>query len=781
MSKEPALGRNIPHDSAKGHVSGESVYIDDMPFAKQELIVDFLGSPYAHGKLKSIDASAARDIPDVVAMFTHQDLDGHNLFGPIIQDEVLLVEDVATFLNQPIVVIAAKTRKAIRKAKAAIKIEMDELPPVFTIDDAIAKQQFIGKPHLIQRGNLIEGFEQADHILEGQFIHGGQEHFYLESQSAIVYPDEHNTLTVHSSTQNPTEVQAIIAEVLGLQFNQVVVITKRMGGGFGGKECQATHFAAMAALAALKTKRPCRISLSVDDDMKTTGKRHPFQNNYKVGLTKEGLITALEVNFHSNGGAANDLSTAVLGRALCHAENAYYIPNIKVTGQVCKTNLPPNTAFRGFGGPQGVLNMENIMEEIAFFLKKDAFELRRLNCYGLADRNITPYGQVYINNKLPELFETLAETSDYKNRLNAIEAFNRQSKTHLKGISMTPVKFGISFNTKFLNQANALINIYLDGTVQISTGATEMGQGVNTKLQQLVADEFCIPLEHVRVMVTSTEKNNNTSATAASSSSDLNGKACVDACEKIKSRLLDYAAQYFEVSTNKLQWDYKGFYPTNTPERVCPFQDMIKLAYLNRVSLGERGFYKTPGVDFDWTTGTGTPFLYFTAGCAVSEVRIDRFTGALTVLRSDLLMDIGKSMNPGIDRGQIVGAFVQGLGWATTEELRYAANGELLSHSPTTYKIPNIQDLPQVFNVSWIENNENTVNIRGSKAVGEPPFMLGISVWTAAKHALSFVSNGEIPKLTLPATNEEILIRMTAYSSQSHGRLPPSMNNPVSP
>jgi xanthine dehydrogenase large subunit len=485
-----------------------------------------------------------------------------------------------------------------------------------------------------------------------------------------------------------------------------------------------------------------------------------------VGFTQDGLITAMAVDFYSNGGAANDLSTAVLGRALCHAENAYYIPNVKLTGRVCKTNLPPNTAFRGFGGPQGIVNMENIMEEIACFLKKDAYDLRLLNCYGTTDRNSTPYGQIYMNNKLPEVFRQLAKTSGYKSRLQEIERFNRQSKTHLKGISMTPVKFGISFNTKFLNQANALINVYLDGTVQVSTGATEMGQGVNTKLQQLVADELCIPLERVRVMATSTEKNNNTSATAASSSSDLNGKACLDACDKIKTRLLEFAARHFEMPVSKMRWDYRGFYPASQPERSIPFSEMVKLAYRGRVNMGERGFYKTPGVDFDWATGTGTPFLYFTAGCAVSEVCIDRFTGDLKVLRSDLLMDIGKSMNPGIDRGQIVGAFVQGMGWATMEELRYASNGDLLSHSPTTYKIPNIQDLPTIFNAGWIENLENTVNIRGSKAVGEPPFILGISVWTAAKHALSFISKGEIPKLCLPATNEELLTRMTHYAQQ---------------
>ncbi len=771
------IGQNIPHDSAKGHVTGQSIYIDDMPIQRNELFVDFLGSPVAHGRIKAIDLEPARQIPGVVALFTAADLDGHNLFGPILQDEVLLVEDVAMFVGHPIVVIAAETRKALWQAKKAIKLEFEELPPILTIDEAIAQQQFIGAPRTLAQGNLEEGFAQADHILEGTFVNGGQEHFYLESQSALAYPDEHNTLTVHSSTQNPSEVQAVIAEVLGLSFNQVVVITKRMGGAFGGKECQATHPAVMASLVALKTKRPARICLTVDDDMCSTGKRHPFKNRYKVGFSKDGDITALDVQLFSNGGAANDLSTAVMGRAMCHAENAYFIPNIRITGTICRTNLPPNTAFRGFGGPQGMLNMENIMESIAAYLKQDAYDIRRRNLYGLTDRNITPYGQVLQNNTLHELFDTLVERADYKTRRAHIDAFNRQSKTHLKGIALTGMKFGISFNTKFLNQANALVHLYLDGTVQVSTGATEMGQGVNTKIQQLVADAFHLPPDRVRVMPTSTEKNNNTSATAASSSADLNGQAAVNACNTIRDRLIEFASRHFAHQHGEatgspfhIVWDETGIYDSRHPDDRLSFQKLVSLAHLDRVNLGERGFYATPGLEFSWETGTGNPFLYFTMGCAVSEVLIDRFTGDMKVLRSDLLMDIGKPLNPGIDRGQIVGAFVQGMGWLTTEDLRYTHRGELLTHSPTTYKVPNIQDLPDIFNVDWIENHGNIVNIKGSKAVGEPPLMLAISVWAAAKHALTYVSNGEIPQLNAPASNEEILSRLMHYA---HGEKSP--------
>jgi len=431
-------------------------------------------------------------------------------------------------------------------------------------------------------------------------------------------------------------------------------------------------------------------------------------------------------------------------RAMTHAENAYFIPNIEIRGTVCRTNMPPNTAFRGFGGPQGVATMENIIDEIAAYLKKDPLDVRRVNCYGVETRNTTPYEQVVPNNTLPRLFTELPERCDYRARVEAVRAFNASSQTHLKGIALTAVKFGISFNTKFLNQANALVNIYLDGSVQVSTGATEMGQGVNTKIAQVVADELRVPLEQVTVMITSTEKNNNTSASAASSAADLNCSAAVDAARRIRARL-----DGLEERLGKQE----------------SWKKLVKLAYHERVSLGERGFYATPRLDWDWTSGRGTPFLYFTMGTACSEVLIDRFTGEMKVLRSDVLMDIGKPINPGIDRGQLVGAFIQGMGWVTTEELRYDEKGVLLAHSPTTYKIPNIHDVPEVFNVDWIDV-ENPINVRGSKAVGEPPLLMAISVWCAAKNALQFVSNGEIARLRLPATNEEILTRLTEFAKR---------------
>lgn len=777
----PEVGKNIPHDSAKGHVSGQSIYIDDMPPAKHELIVDFYWSPVAHGKIKMLDLSAAAEVPGIVGLYTYKDLGGINRFGPSIKDEVLLVEEVCEFIGHPIVIIAAESARAAKQAKQKIKVEIEELKPVFTIEEAIAGKDFIGPQRKIRRGDLEVGFAEAHHVLEGSFFSAGQEHFYLESQAAIAYPGEYNQLVVHSSTQNPTEVQDVIAHVLGLKQNEVVVVTKRMGGGFGGKECQATHPAVMAALVALKTKRPARIVLDVDTDMQVTGKRHPFHNSYKVGFTRDGRITALKVDLYSDGGAACDLSLAVMSKAMLHVENAYYIPNLEFSGTICKTNYPPNTAFRGFGSPQAVANMENIIEEIAALLRKDALDVRLVNLYGIEERNATPYGQTLNNNTLGKLFSELEVSADYRKRLEDVKSFNAGSKTHLKGLSLMPVKFGVSFGQKHMNQGSALVNVYQDGTIQVSTGATEMGQGVNTNIRQLVAGEFDLDVDSVIVMPTSTEKNNNASPTAASSATDLNGQAAVNACANIRERLALCASNYFTGINPSLTNDpheivfQSGYiFDKRNVEHKLTFSELVQRAYMERVSLGERGFHAHQGLHFNWEsgsekTGTGVPYLYFTFGCAVAEVLIDRFTGDLRVSRVDVLMDIGKSINPGINRGQITGAFIQGMGWVTTEELKYSEKGELLSHSPTTYKIPNIQDVPEIFNVDWIENDQNAVNVKGTKAVGEPPLLLGVSVWMAVKHALSFVSNGKAPKLRIPATNEEILTRITQYQQLPEG------------
>ncbi|MDX1944010.1 MAG: xanthine dehydrogenase molybdopterin binding subunit [Pirellulaceae bacterium] len=766
-----AVGQSIPHDSARLHVRGESLFIDDIPPAQGELLVDFLGSPIAHGRLRGIDLSAARQVPGIVGLFTARDIPGHNRFGPIVPDEHLLADDTVLYVGDPVVLIAAENRSAIDQAKKRIRFDIEPLPPIFGIEEAIAAESFLIPSRKIECGDVEAALATADHVIDGTLAIGGQEHFYFETQSAVVYPGEDRSLLVHSSTQHTSEVQAVVAEVCGLPFHRVITICKRMGGAFGGKETQAAQPAAMAAVVATLTRRPARIVLSRDDDMATTGKRHPFLAKYRVGFTRVGRIVALAVDHFSNGGCTTDLSPSVLERAMLHTDNAYFVPNCRLTGRVCKTNLPSNTAFRGFGGPQGVIVIENAIEEIAHLLGRDALDIRQHNCYGLGERDRAPYGQIIRNNTLPAIFAELRRTSDYDRRRAEIAAANANERAPLRGLALTAVKFGISFTKRTLNQANALVNIYTDGTVLVATGGTEMGQGVNTRVAQLVADELGIDYAQVLVGPTSTDKTNNTSPTAASCGTDLNGAAALDACARLKQRLADFAAPLLAdaaaglpPSPTDLQFAAGRVFDRRRPEHGLAWSDLVKRAYLERVNLGERGFYATPGVDFNREAGQGQPFLYYTNGAAVAEVRIDRLTGELSVPRVDLLMDIGVPINPGIDRGQIIGGFVQGMGWATTEELRYSATGELLSHSPTTYKIPNVSDLPPILNLALFPNANSDVSLRRSKAVGEPPLILGISVWAAVKNALGHVSGRELPRLALPATGEAILLKLASYS-----------------
>jgi xanthine dehydrogenase large subunit len=762
----PSIGQDIPHDSARTHVTGESQFLDDVAPLVGELIAAIIPSPLAHGCLKRLDIAAALNIPGIAAILTHRDIPGRNLFGPAIKDEFLLVEDEAVFLGQPLAIIAATTQSALEQAKGAVHVEMEELPAIFTIDQAIAADSYLGHHRTIERGTLPPTFVEADHVIEGALDVGGQDHFYLESQIALAIPGEQRTMTIHSSTQHPTEVQMMVAEVLGIPFNHVVCNCRRMGGGFGGKETQAAQPAMFAALLAAHTGRPVRFAYSKDNDMRFTGKRHPFKILYKAGFTNDARITALDVQLYSNGGCSTELSMAVLERAMLHTDNAYFVPNIRIRGRICKTNLPSNTAFRGFGGPQGVAAIENIIEEIAAALKMDALDVRQSNCYGVEDRNTTPYGQVVRNNTLPELFTRLRADCDYDRRRDDISHFNESSPTHLKGLALSPVKFGISFTRRTMNQANALVSVYQDGSVMVSTGATEMGQGVNTRIRQIVADELGVSYDRVIVAPTSTEKNDNTSPTAASSGTDLNGAAAVDACQRLRARLTQVAAQMLSADPQHIRFENNRALDTQNASKSVDFRAVVCQAHEQRVSLGERGFYATPGLDYSRETGKGTPFLYYTNGVACSEVVIDRLTGQLAVTRVDLLMDLGRSINPGIDRGQIIGGFVQGMGWVTTEELVYANDGRLLSHSPTTYKIPNVSDVPAQFNVNFLDNPNNHVSLYRSKAVGEPPLLLGISVWLAVKSALLSEALPALPPtaLRIPATGEQIVLAMR------HGR-----------
>lgn len=770
----PSVGTTLPHDAAQGHVTGQAPYLDDLRSLDGELHVGFVGSPVASGDLLGVDLTDAVAVPGVVGCYTAADVEGHNVFGLIVSDEPFLAEGKLLYIGQPVAVIAAETRDALERARKAAKVEYRESKPLLDLEEAVRSERFLGSVLRIARGDVDQGLEDAEHRISGTFTSGGQEQFYLESQAAIAYPGEQGQMVVHSSTQNPTEIQTVVAEVLGVGQHEVVCICKRMGGAFGGKETQAAIPALMAALVAQKTGRPARVIYNKDDDMCVTGKRHEYLTRWEVGFDGEGRIQSLRCNFFSNGGASTDLSPAVMERTLLHADNAYYFPNVELTGRICFTNIPPNTAFRGFGGPQAMVVTENILESIAQHLGRDPYDIRLANLYGVGERNITPYGQVFEKNHLPEIFATLAAQSQYKQRRKEIANFNANSRLQLRGIAMTGVKFGISFTTKFLNQGNALVNVYTDGTIQVSTGATEMGQGVNVKIRQLVADEFGVDPASVVVMPTSTEKNNNTSPTAASASTDLNGAAAVKACEQIRGRLEEFAAERLsdmdaglQASPRHIEFVDGEVFDSRRPQVKIPFPQLCDDARRERVDLGSRGFFATPGVDFNRETGRGTPFFYFTQGAAVAEVVVDRFTGELQVKRVDLLIDIGESINPGVDRGQVIGGFVQGMGWATTEALVYGERGELLSHSPTTYKIPAITDVPPEFNVATFDNPDNVRNIRRSKAVGEPPLMMGISVWAAVKDALAHLPSEAKADLKLPATGEEILRCLTALADKS--------------
>lgn len=757
------LGLPLPHESAREHVRGTATFLDDMPPIRGELIVDFVGSPVAHGRITAIDIEAARKTDGNVAVLVAADVP-ENTFGPVFHDEEVLAKEFVQFVGQPVVAIAGENRAAVDRGKKLVRLDIESLPPVLTIEDAIARNQFVNNVvRRIERGNVTDALAASQHQLSGEMHIGGQEHFYLEPQAALAIPGEAGQMIVHSSTQNPTEIQAIVARVLKQPMSQVSCVCRRMGGGFGGKETQAAWPAALAAIVAAKTGRSTRCVYGHEQDFHTTGKRHPYLVRYEVGFDATGIITAYKSHIYSNGGFSADLSLAVMERTLLHAENAYFIPNVEFVGRVCRTNLPSNTAFRGFGGPQAVAAIENAIEDIATHLGIDSFEVRRRNCYGIRDRNVTPYGQELRNNTLPEVLDRLIESSDYAVRRAEVLAFNAESPTHLKGIAIIPVKFGISFTRRTMNQGNALVHVFLDGTVQVSTGGTEMGQGLNTKLRQLVADQFGLTMESVRVMPTSTERNHNTSPTAASASTDINGTAAVRACEQIKRRLSAVAAQHLGIDIEQVEFANQVVFKRQDANQHIAFSQLVCMAYEQRVDLGARGFFATPGLEFDRETGKGAPFFYYTNGAAVAEVLIDRFLGDVKVQRIDMLMDLGRMINPAIDRGQVIGGFVQGMGWVTTEKLTYGPDGRLWSDSATTYKIPNVTDVPADFRVNFIDNPHNRDNIYSNKAVGEPPLLLAVSVWAAVKQALASMCPGRIAPLDLPATNEEVLRRLTEF------------------
>lgn len=759
------------HDSAHKHVTGEAIYIDDMAEPAGTLHA-YLGlSTVACGTIRAMDLKQVEEAPGVVAVLTAKDVPGVNDISPAgLHDEPIFPEKRVEFFGQPLFAVVAQTREAARRACRLAKIEYAEEPAIIDIAEARAgAARLVARPLQLSRGDATRAIAAAPHRLKGSMRAGGQDHFYLEGQIALAVPGEDGDVTVHSSTQHPSEVQHMVAHALGVPANAVTIEVRRMGGGFGGKETQANLFAVVAAIAARRTGRPVKLRPDRDDDMTATGKRHDFLIDYEVGFDDEGNILGVDLTYAARCGFSADLSGPVTDRALFHCDNAYYYPAVRAVSQPLYTNTVSNTAFRGFGGPQGMLGAERIIDEVAFALGKDPLEIRKRNFYGGAGRNVTPYHQEVEDNLLARIVAQAEESAGYAARRQAIAAFNEKSAIVKRGIALTPVKFGISFTATHFNQAGALVHVYTDGSVHLNHGGTEMGQGLYIKVAQVVAEEFQIDLDQVKITATTTGKVPNTSATAASSGSDLNGMAAQDAARQIKNRLIDFAAERHGVPREQI-----AFLPgrVRVGNQEIPFPELVREAYMARVQLSAAGFYKTPKIHWDREAGRGRPFYYFAYGAACTEVSIDTLTGEYVVERVDIVHETGRSLNPAIDLGQIEGGFVQGMGWLTTEELVWDEKGRLMTHAPSTYKIPLASDRPKVFNVTladWAENAEPTIH--RSKAVGEPPFMLAISVLHALSDAVASVAGHTIcPRLDAPATPERVLMAVERLKREAAGK-----------
>ena len=746
----------FPHDSAVKHVSGSALYIDDEREPAGTLHVAPGYAPIAVGRVTGLDLEPVKAAPGVVAVLTAKDIPGTNDASPkAVGDEPILVPERVTFYGQVLYAVVARSRNEARRAARLAKISTAPSMPVIDVDDALVAGTTVLPDYAFERGDPNDEMGRSPREITGEFRIGGQEHFYLEGQVAFALPGEDGDMLVHSSTQHPTEVQHVVAHMLGLNDNAVTVEVRRMGGGFGGKESQASQWAALAALAAWKTGRPCKLRLDRDDDMTMTGKRHDFRVDYAAGFGKDGVVRAVDVTLSARCGHSEDLSLGVVDRAMFHADNAYYYPTVRILSRRMRTNTVSNTAFRGFGGPQGMLFAERMMDHIAYSLGRDPLDVRKANFYAGAGRDRTPYNMRVEDNIIVELVNELERTSEYWDRRRAISDFNGSSPVLKKGLAMTPVKFGISFTLIHLNQAGALVHLYRDGSISLNHGGTEMGQGLFVKVAQVVAEEFGVGLDNVKITATSTAKVPNTSPTAASAGTDLNAQAALAACRIIKERLYEFIEEKWNVTRERVDFRDGKVLIGN---RALDLGEVATAANQSRVQLSASGFYKTPKITWDRDKASGRPFYYFAYGAACSEVTIDTMTGEMRVDRVDILHDVGKSLNPAIDIGQIEGGFVQGMGWLTSEELVWDSAGRLKTHAPSTYKIPTASDVPADFRVALFESGGNREDsIYHSKAVGEPPLMLAISVFSAIMDAIVSLKPAVMPRLDAPATPEAIM------------------------
>lgn len=784
VAPQGGAGHSRAHESAVKHVTGRAAYIDDLPVPRDCVHVALGLSPVAHGWLNRLDLERVKAAPGVVDVITLADVPGHTDIGPVFPGDPLFASDEISYVGQCLFAVAAESHHAARLAVKEAVIEIDERPASLDPVAAAERGEFVRPTHHHERGDWQRALEEASHVLEGEQFVGGQEHFYLEGQACLAQPTEDEGVMVYTSNQHPSETQKLVAEVLGIPFHAVTMEMRRMGGGFGGKETQASPWACIAALIARRTGRAAKLRLPRAEDTRATGKRHPFHNRYRLGVDDQGVLTGGEITVIGDCGYSPDLSDAIVDRAMFHADNAYSLGAARVTGHRARTNTASNTAFRGFGGPQGMMIIERAMDDIARHLGEDPLTIRKRNLYRATDpdgspRDVTHYGQrVEQLGLLRDIVSQLETSSDYWARRREITEFNARSPIVKKGLSLTPVKFGISFTVQHLNQAGALLLVYTDGSVMINHGGTEMGQGLHTKVCQVVARELGLDLERVRISATRTDKVPNTSPTAASSGADLNGQAARDAASKLRERLFDFAAAHFDRDAGGLDREAMRLEDGHLvagigeAERRIPWGELVQAAYLGRVSLSEKGFYATPLIHYDRATGRGRPFYYYAYGAAVAEVEVDTLSGEYRLSRADILHDVGDSLNPAIDIGQIEGAFVQGMGWLTSEELKWNDDGRLVSDGPATYKIPAFGDLPPTFNVDLLQGHPNSqASIYRSKAVGEPPFMLGISVWSALRDALaSLVDYRECPALDTPATPERVLMAAEALRARHEAR-----------